>query len=183
MLGTKPAPQVADFSSRGPVLHAPWILKPDILSPGVDAWGAWAPNRASASIGDDFLLTDYALVSGTSPHIVGIAESPKAAHKDWSPAAIRSAMMATADILDNANNPIMDIITGVAGTPLDFGGGHVNPNKTMDPGLVYDIGVQDYINCVRALNYTTKQLRTITRRSNVSFEASLDLNTLLSLSY
>lgn len=179
LLGTKPAPQVADFSSRGPVLHAPWILKPDILAPGVDVLAAWTPNRASATIGDDFLLTDYALVSGTSmssPHIVGIAALLKAAHKDWSPAAIRSAMMTTADILDNANNPIMDIITGVTGTPLDFGGGHVNPNKAMDPGLVYDIGVQDYINYMCALNYTTIQLQTITRRSNVSCEASIDLN-------
>ncbi|KAL3515286.1 hypothetical protein ACH5RR_022188 [Cinchona calisaya] len=179
LLGTKPAPQVADFSSRGPVLHAPWTLKPDILAPGVDVLGAWTPNRASAPIGDNFLLTDYALVSGTSmasPHVVGIAALLKTAHKDWSPAAIRSAMMTTADIIDNANNPIIDIITGVAGTPLDFGGGHVNPNKATDPGLVYDIGVQDYINYMCALNYTTEQLQTITRRSNVSCEANLDLN-------
>ncbi|CAK9181233.1 unnamed protein product [Ilex paraguariensis] len=47
--------------------------------------------------------------------------------------------MTTADILDNVNDPIIDMITRVAGTPLDFGGGHVDPNKAMDPGFVYDI--------------------------------------------
>ncbi|CAI9101925.1 OLC1v1000089C1 [Oldenlandia corymbosa var. corymbosa] len=180
LLGTKPAPQVADFSSRGPVWHAPWTLKPDILAPGVDILAAWAPNRGTAEIGDDYLLTDYTLLSGTSmasPHIVGIAALLKSVHKDWSPAMIRSAMMTTADIHDNTNNTIIDIITGVAGTPLDYGAGHVNPNKAMDPGLVYDIQVEDYINYMCALNYTSEQLHTVTRRSNVSCEnANLDLN-------
>lgn len=100
----------------------------------------------------------------------------KAAHQDWSPATIRSAMMTTADIFDNTNNPIIDITTRVAGTPLDFGGGHVNPNKALDPGLVYDIGVQDFINYMCALNYTTEQLQIITKRSNFSCKENLDLN-------
>ncbi|KAG8474107.1 hypothetical protein CXB51_033597 [Gossypium anomalum] len=150
LLGTKPAPQVADFSSRGPDRISPWILKPDILAPGVDILAAWAPNRGFAPIGDhDYLLTDYAIVSGTSmscPHAAGIATLLKATHRDWSSATIRSAMMTTADVIDNANGRIIDMITGVAGTPLDFGAGHINPNKAIDPGLVYDIEIQDYIN-------------------------------------
>ena len=35
VFGTKPSPQVADFSSRGPDQRSPWILKPDLLVPGV----------------------------------------------------------------------------------------------------------------------------------------------------
>ncbi|KAF8405005.1 hypothetical protein HHK36_009900 [Tetracentron sinense] len=180
VLGTKPAPQVASFSSRGPCEPSPWILKPDILAPGVDVLAAWMPNRGFAPIGDDYLLTDYALLSGTSmssPHVIGVAALLKAAHRDWNAATIRSAMMTTADVIDNAGGTIIDVITGVAGTPLDFGAGHVNPNKAMDPGLVYDIEVQDYIDYMCGLNYTSQQIGVITRRSNYTCnQANLDLN-------
>ncbi|KAA3462942.1 subtilisin-like protease SBT1.7 [Gossypium australe] len=181
LLGTKPAPQVADFSSRGPDRISPWILKPDILAPGVDILAAWAPNRGFVPIGDyDYLLTDYAIVSGTSmscPHAAGIATLLKATHRDWSSAAIRSAMMTTADVTDNANGRIIDMITGVTGTPLDFGAGHINPNKAIDPGLVYDIEIQDYINYLCGLNYTSKQIRTITGMRHFKCDsATLDLN-------
>ncbi|KAI3755404.1 hypothetical protein L1987_55202 [Smallanthus sonchifolius] len=180
LLGVKPAPQVAYFSSRGPDERSPWILKPDLLAPGVDILAAWAPNRKSAPIGDDYLLSDYKLVSGTSmasPHVVGIASLLKSTHPDWSPAAIRSAMMTTADILDNNRSIIMDMTTREQGTPLDYGAGHVNPNKAMDPGLVYDLQPQDYINYLCALNYTKNEIRIISRKSEIDCaNATLDLN-------
>ncbi|KAF6166711.1 hypothetical protein GIB67_028501 [Kingdonia uniflora] len=182
LLGVKPAPQVADFSSRGPSRISPTILKPDILAPGVNILAAWVPNRGRMPIGygDDMLLTDYAILSGTSmasPHGVGVAALLKAAHHDWSSAAIRSAMMTTADIIDNANGAIIDIITGISGTPLDYGAGQVNPNKAMDPGLVYDVEADDYVNFLCGLNYTSQQIAVITKRSNYSCDkATLDLN-------
>ncbi|KAL3580507.1 hypothetical protein D5086_018342 [Populus alba] len=161
LLGNKPAPKVAYFSSRGPDRRSPWTLKPDILDPGYHILAAWVPKRGFAPIReDDYLLTDYALVSGTSmscPHVAGIAALLKAAHRDWSPAAIRSALMTTADVIDNADGRIIDMTTEVAGTPLDFGAVHVNPNKAMDPGLVYDIVAEDYINYLCAMNYTSQQ--------------------------
>ncbi|KAL9688017.1 hypothetical protein QQ045_032429 [Rhodiola kirilowii] len=180
-LRTKPAaPQVADFSSRGPSIMSPWILKPDIMAPGVDILAAWVPNRPEVPLRDDNLVTDYALVSGTSmacPHISGIAVLIKSVHKDWSSAAIRSAMMTTADITDNTNHPIADMLTGETATPLDYGGGHVNPNKAMDPGLVYDINAHQYVNYLCALNYTSQQIKTITKGMNQTCEnADLDLN-------
>lgn len=179
-LGITPAPQVAYFSSRGPDRKSPWILKPDILAPGVNILAAWAPNRGFASIRDDLLLTDYAIVSGTSmscPHIAGTATLLKAAHPDWSSAAIRSAMMTTAYVTDNKNGQIIDMNSGVAATPLDFGAGHVNPNKALDPGLVYDIQVEDYINYLCGLNYTTSQIKIITGTSKFTCDqASIDLN-------
>lgn len=68
-------------------------------------------------------------------------------------------------------------MTGTSATPLDFGGGHVNPNKAMDPGLVYDIGVQDYVDFVCGLNYTSDQMKILTRQSNYTCtKPSLDLN-------
>ncbi|KAK4838531.1 hypothetical protein QYF36_014504 [Acer negundo] len=180
VLGTKPAPQVAYFSSRGPARQSPYILKPDILAPGVDILASWVPNRGVQPIRDQQLLSNYALISGTSmscPHVAGIAALLKAVHRDWSSAAIRSAMMTTAYLYDNTNGIITNMETGAAGTPLDFGAGHVNPNKAMDPGLVYDIEVEDYINYLCGLNYTSKQIRVLTGTSDFTCEhANLDLN-------
>ncbi|XP_012078965.1 subtilisin-like protease SBT1.7 [Jatropha curcas] len=181
LLGITPAPKVAYFSSRGPDERSPWILKPDILAPGYHILAAWVPNRGFAPIReDDYLQTDYALLSGTSmscPHAAGVAALLKATHRDWSSAAIRSAMMTTAYVTDNSNGRIIDMTTGVEGTPLDFGAGHLNPNKAMDPGLVYDIQLEDYINYLCALNYTSQQIKIISGTLNFTCKyASLDLN-------
>ncbi|XP_010068466.1 subtilisin-like protease SBT3 [Eucalyptus grandis] len=180
IFGTKPAPQVAWFSSRGPDRQAPWILKPDILAPGVDILAAWAPNREIGQIGQSYLLGDYKLESGTSmsaPHVAGVAALLKSAHLDWSPAAIRSAMMTTAYILDNANETIIDMTTQASGTPLDLGAGHIDPEKALDPGLIYDIVPEDYINFLCGMNYSAKKIKIISGRSNFSCaSATLDIN-------
>ncbi|KAL3730515.1 hypothetical protein ACJRO7_027517 [Eucalyptus globulus] len=171
IFGTKPAPQVASFSSRGPYRQAPWILKPDMLAPGVNILAAWAPNQEIAQIGQSSLLGDYNLESGTSmsaPHVAGVAALLKSAHPDWSPAAIRSAMMTTAYILDNTNEPIIDMTTQASGTPLDFGAGHIDPEKASDPGLIYDIEPEDYINFLCGMNYSANQIKIISGRSNFS---------------
>ncbi|CAK9181228.1 unnamed protein product [Ilex paraguariensis] len=47
----------------------------------------------------------------------------------------------------------------------------------MDPCLVYDIQVEDYINILCGLNYTRKQISVITRRIDFACEqATLDVN-------
>ena len=111
------------------------------MAPGIDILATWVPNTGLAPIGDDgYLLTDCAIISGTSmscPHAAGIATLLNATHHDWSAAAIRSEMMTSADVIDNTNGRIIDMITGVPGSPLDFRAGHTNPNKALDPGLVY----------------------------------------------
>ncbi|XP_058079017.1 subtilisin-like protease SBT1.8 [Magnolia sinica] len=54
VLGSKPAPQVAEFSSRGPNIVSPWILNP--VAPGVNILAAWIPNRGFQLIRNDFRL-------------------------------------------------------------------------------------------------------------------------------
>ncbi|GLJ16772.1 hypothetical protein SUGI_0288780 [Cryptomeria japonica] len=150
---TKPAPMVAAFSSRGPNSLTPQILKPDIIAPGVDILAAWTdPN--------------FRIVSGTSmacPHVTGIAALIKAAHPEWSPAAIRSALMTTAYTQDNTAKPLRDAVTQAESSPFVHGAGHLNPNKALTPGLVYDMGLRDYIQFLCSLNYTPQQMRTLTR--------------------
>ncbi|ERN08663.1 hypothetical protein AMTR_s00017p00214530 [Amborella trichopoda] len=176
----KPAPQIVYFSSRGPYSITPGLLKPDVVAPGVNVLAAWMPKRKAAVVGSYHLVSDYTLLSGTSmssPHVVGVAALLRAVHPDWSVAAIRSALMTTAYTIDNTYGPILDMTTRIGGTPLDYGSGHIHPNKAMDPGLIYDLGVQDYIHFVCSLNYTQEQVRIITRRSDYTCTTSnFDIN-------
>ncbi|KAL6652902.1 hypothetical protein ACP70R_011827 [Stipagrostis hirtigluma subsp. patula] len=179
-LGVKPAPAVADFSSRGPSQISPAILKPDVVAPGVDILAAWVPNKQVMEIGKQKLFTNYMLVSGTSmasPHVAGVVALLRSVHPDWSPAAIRSAIMTTAYVKDNANNVIASMPRGSPGTPLDFGSGHLSPNQAMDPGLVYDVAADDYVSFLCGLRYSSRQITAITGRRNPSCAgANLDLN-------
>ncbi|KAI4318611.1 hypothetical protein MLD38_032290 [Melastoma candidum] len=180
--GTKPAPQVMGFSARGPHIRSPWILKPDIIAPGVDILAAWVPNVPAAVLEDRTLVSDFQLQSGTSmaaPLVAGVTLLIKEAHPDWSPAAIRSAMMTTAYTADNVRESILDVWTGQAATPLELGAGHIDPEKAMDPGLVYDLKPEDYINYLCGMNYTDRQISAVTGRSRSNFSckaATLDIN-------
>ncbi|XP_059637805.1 subtilisin-like protease SBT3 [Cornus florida] len=182
ILGTKPAPIVASYSSRGPSPSCPFVLKPDIMAPGSLVLASWPQNVPVADIDRGKLFSSFNLLSGTSmstPHTAGVAALLKGAHPEWSPATIRSAMMTTSDSLDNTLNPIQDIsFDGYKpSTPLSMGAGQINPNKALDPGLVYDMKTEDYVNLLCALNYTLKQIQTITRSSSYTCSnPSLDIN-------
>lgn len=156
-LGTKPSPMIASFSSRGPSISSPGILKPDIIGPGVSILAAWPFPIGPSSGGPNFNI-----ISGTSmstPHLSGIAALIKSAHPNWSPAAIKSAMMTTADwkgVVDETLHPA---------NLFAMGAGHVNPSMASHPGLVYDLGPEDYISYLCGLGYNDTQLDTITRSS------------------
>lgn len=47
---------------------------------------------------------------------------------------------------------------GLKATPFSYGAGHVRPNRAMDPGLVYDISVKDYLNFLCGLEYNSTQV-------------------------
>lgn len=110
--GKKPTPAVASYSSRGPSPSSPGILKPDVMAPGSLVLAAWTSNVMAAQIGlNVFLPSDYHMISGISmacPHASGVDALFKAVHTDWSPAAISSAMVTTANKIDNTHNLIRD---------------------------------------------------------------------------
>ncbi|GAU13067.1 hypothetical protein TSUD_173670 [Trifolium subterraneum] len=108
--GLKTAPSVDSYSSRGPSYSCPFVLKPDITAPGTLILAAWPTNVTVAQK----YFRDFNLETGTSmacPHVAGVAALVKGAHRNWSPAAIRSAIMTTSDILDNTKEHIKDIGT------------------------------------------------------------------------
>ncbi|KAK1684658.1 hypothetical protein QYE76_045506 [Lolium multiflorum] len=165
ILGTTPAPSIVFFSSRGPSLQAPGVLKPDVTGPGVNVLAAW-PFEVGMPSGPILPPKPYFnIISGTSmstPHLAGIAAAIKSKHPDWSPAAIKSAMMTTADITDRSGHPILDEQYATASF-FATGAGHVNPAKAADPGLVYDISPDDYLGYLCSM-YTSQEVSVIARR-------------------
>lgn len=129
VIGIKPAPEVDIYSSRGPFTSFPQILKPDILAPGTLILSAWPPVKQVAGRARP-LFSGFNLLTGTSmaaPHVAGVAALIKQVHQDWSPSAIKSAIMTTALTLDN---------------PLAVGAGHVSTNRVLNPGLTLEEIVQ-----------------------------------------
>lgn len=166
VIGIKPAPVVASFSARGPNGLNPEILKPDLIAPGVNILAAWTDAVGPTGLELDKRKTEFNILSGTSmacPHVSGAAALLKSAHPDWSPAAIRSAMMTTANIVDNSLEPMLDEASGKPSTPYDFGAGHLNLDLAMDPGLVYDITNNEYVAFLCAIEYGPKTIQVITR--------------------
>ncbi|RYR74834.1 hypothetical protein Ahy_A02g009542 isoform A [Arachis hypogaea] len=166
-LGVRPAPVVASFSARGPNPVSTEILKPDVIAPGLNILAAWPDRVGPSGVPSDKRKTEFNILSGTSmacPHVSGLAALLKAVHPDWSPAAIRSALMTTAYVVDNRGHAMLDESTGNVSSVFDYGAGHVHPEKAIDPGLVYDISDSDYVNFLCNSNYTTDTIQVITRK-------------------
>ncbi|XP_024029601.1 subtilisin-like protease SBT5.4 isoform X1 [Morus notabilis] len=162
-LGVKPAPLVAFFSSRGPNLIEPTILKPDLTAPGVSIIAAYSEGTGALEVTTDERRVPFNIKSGTSmscPHISGVIGLLKTLHPYWSPAALRSAIMTTARTRDSNREQMLDAATMQRATPFAYGAGHVQPNRAMDPGLVYDLTIDDYLNllCAHGYNETTIKL-------------------------
>ncbi|WP_255769954.1 S8 family serine peptidase [Pseudarthrobacter sulfonivorans] len=129
-----PAPQVAGFSSRGPTLASGGdLLKPDISAPGVNVLAG------VSTIGNKG--AQFGFMSGTSmaaPHIAGFGALVLSQEPQWSPATVKSAMITTAYPLVNADGTPNR-------NPFDGGAGQIDSLRVLDPGLVYDSGISDWL--------------------------------------
>jgi subtilisin family serine protease len=161
---TVKAPVMNNSSSRGPNVANANILKPDLTAPGTDILAAVSADlsqdqRNAVAAGSPAPVNDYAFYTGTSmasPHVAGIAALLKQRHPDWTPAAIKSALMTTASdtFSDGLNGSVAwDSTARTTGTlPWGQGAGHVQATSAADPGLVYDANVVDYARFLCGLN-------------------------------
>eukprot|EP00257_Ricinus_communis_P024618 XP_025012032.1 subtilisin-like protease SBT3.6 isoform X2 [Ricinus communis] len=160
--------------------------EPDIAAPGVNILASWSP-AASPSTSDmtnnKVAPLNFKLDSGTSmacPHISGIVALLKSIHPKWSPAAIKSALVTTASTKDEYGQHIVaEGAPHKQADPFDYGGGHVNPNKALNPGLIYDMGMSDYISFLCSMGYNNSAISSMTRSKTVckhSTNSLLNLN-------
>lgn len=66
----------------------------------------------------------------------------------------------------------------VKATPFGYGSGHVQPNRAMDPGLVYDLTTQDYLNFMCSLRYNSTQMAMFSNGSYSCPSPPLDIKDL-----
>ncbi|HSG65844.1 MAG TPA: S8 family serine peptidase, partial [Gammaproteobacteria bacterium] len=127
---------LGEFSARGPARPEPDFVKPDLTAPGVKIFAGHTPSVANGLKGEY-----YQYLSGTSmsaPETAGVAALLKEANPDWAPAHIKSAL--TTSALDGVRRE--DGTTPA--TPFDTGAGHIDPNRAIDPGLVFASGFLDH---------------------------------------
>ncbi|KAL2942942.1 CO(2)-response secreted protease [Bienertia sinuspersici] len=172
----KPAPVVADFSSRGPGELTENILKPDIMAPGV---AILAANILESVPGQDPVakeISKFAIKSGTSmacPHVTGAAAFIKSIHYKWTPSMIKSALMTTATVADNMRRGLTNSSGGTA-NPHETGVGEISPLKAIDPGLVFPTTTEDYFHFLCHVGYTEKTLRSMSGTMFKCPKVSLD---------
>ncbi|MCL7021578.1 hypothetical protein MKW94_029338 [Papaver nudicaule] len=166
------APVVASFSSRGPNSIAPDIIKPDISAPGVDILAAFSPVGHPSGVAGDTRSVKYSILSGTSmscPHATGAAAYVKTYHPDWSPSAIKSALMTTAFPMNHTQNNSDD-------AEFAYGSGQIDPVKAVNPGLVYDAHAQDYVEFLCSMGYTLSKVKLITNSTCPSKGTTTTIN-------
>ncbi|WP_077033161.1 S8 family serine peptidase [Pelomonas sp. KK5] len=148
-MGSQPAPLIAGFSLRGPNAGDANVLKPDLTAPGVDIIAQVTPpltmqqktDLVAGTFTPPGFWASYQGTSMSSPHVAGLSLLLKQAHPDWSPAAIKSALMTTS--YTTLDDKVAGALNGLL--PWAQGAGHVDPGKALDPGLVYDAGKADYV--------------------------------------
>lgn len=138
------ADRMASFSSRGPDLNLPNVIKPDVTAPGVAIWAAFNTHSGPAG------APEYNVIQGTSmssPHAAGAAALVRASQRGWSPDQVRSAIVSTGFTTPDGGTetvPVTKEDHSTAADPFDRGGGRVNVARAVRAGFTLDESVATY---------------------------------------
>ncbi|XP_027107282.1 CO(2)-response secreted protease-like [Coffea arabica] len=163
----KPAPIIADFSSRGPGSLTEDILKPDIVAPGVAILAAMIPKSNIGDLLPGMKPSSFGIRSGTSmacPHVTGAMAFVKSIHPNWSYSMIKSALMTTATTSNNLGKPITNT-SNYNGNPHEMGVGEISPLGALHPGLVFETTTKDYLRFLCYYGYKEKAIRSMSNRN------------------
>ncbi|MDX2706893.1 S8 family serine peptidase [Streptomyces sp. PA03-6a] len=132
-LASAAVPQIAGFSSRGPVqADGGDLIKPDLAAPGV----AVLADGANAAGG----RPSFTFMSGTSmasPHVAGLGALYLGLHPQATPAEIKSALMTT-------TRPTVTAAGEASEDVFAQGNGQVDATRYLHPGLLYLNGPDDW---------------------------------------
>ena len=123
---------MATFSSRGPIGD---FLKPDVTAPGIQVLAGTTPQPDQTTADNGPPGQNFMAIAGTSmssPHSAGVSALVKAAHPDWTPAEIKSALM-TSSVQSVVKE---DGVTPA--DPFDDGAGSIRADRAVNPTLVFD---------------------------------------------
>ncbi|WP_431953263.1 S8 family serine peptidase [Actinacidiphila sp. bgisy167] len=139
-LASAAVPQIAGFSSRGPLrADGGDLIKPDLAAPGVGVL-ADAANAAGGK-------PSFTYMSGTSmasPHVAGLGALYLGLHPQATPAEIKSALMTT-------TRPTVTETGEASGDVFAQGNGQVDATRYLNPGLLYLNGPDDWAQYVAAI--------------------------------
>ncbi|KAG0465895.1 hypothetical protein HPP92_020059 [Vanilla planifolia] len=162
------APYIVSFSSRGPNPITPNVLKPDLAAPGVDILAAWSPISTEFS-------GSLNIISGTSmacPHASGSAAYVKSFNPTWSPAAIKSALITTADIMSPTKNRQAEFAYGRVRRVTGDSSSCTSENN----GTVFDLNYPTFtLSATQGKTFSAAYHRTVTNVgiSNSTYHASV----------
>ncbi|KAJ8459842.1 hypothetical protein OPV22_032768 [Ensete ventricosum] len=111
--------------------------------------GATTPSKSAFN----FLSTSMA-----APHVTGIMALIRKHHPHWSPSAIQSAIITSADDKDLDGNYVVDEQFDGTADVVAVGARQVNGSRALDPGLVYEIDMGIYPAYLCRLGYTDREV-------------------------
>lgn len=131
-----PGDVMAAFSSRGPVGD---FLKPDITAPGVQVLAGNTPEPSDPAVVGGELYQAIAGTSMSAPHAAGVSALVKAAHPNWTPGQIKSALMTS------SLQSVVDVDGSAAGV-FDRGAGSIRADRAIAPVLTISETAADFAN-------------------------------------